>query len=493
MLKPLAGNSLWYLSNARHAYAHRRARRSPGAAQSAWLRRFLRRNARSAYGTQHGYETIRTVEEYQRRVPLVDYEDLQPWIERVLDGEPGVLTTEPVCILEPTSGSSGPTKFIPYTASLLRGFQRAVGAWMFDLFSNVPKMFGGSQYWLLTPATAGFTTSAGGVPIGFESDLDYFSRWDRRFISLAMERIESRAYGFDDWVARTAHELSLRTDLRFISVWSPSLLLLLLDALPCDPLTAWPRLACVSCWTSGESAALIPKLHARLPHAKVQGKGLLATEGVVTIPLEGEAAPVPAWTSHFLEFLDPSGQVSWGDDLRVGETYTVALTTGSGFARYVLGDRVHVVAPGSLEFVGRDRGVSDLVGEKLAESWVREVVEDAQSRFGLRRRPFLMPSDTELQHYVLVVEYLRRARGSAEEVCSFVEARLREAHHYDLCRSLGQLGPLRPLEVVDPAATYLRFSEQLGQRLGDIKPGTLIRRSPGSGRDPLDARRGVYS
>ena len=52
------------------------------------------------------------------------------------------------------------------------------------------------------------------------------------------------------------------------------------------------------------SARFLPELRALFPGVEIQGKGLLATEGVISIPLMGRPAPVPAVTSHFLEFLD---------------------------------------------------------------------------------------------------------------------------------------------------------------------------------------------
>src|SRR6266852_4437688 len=66
-------------------------------------------------------------------------------------GEPNVLTRDPVLLLEPTSGSTGGEKLIPYTASLRREFQRAVAAWIGDLFRQRPAVRRGRAYWSLSP------------------------------------------------------------------------------------------------------------------------------------------------------------------------------------------------------------------------------------------------------------------------------------------------------------------------------------------------------
>ena len=58
-------------------------------------------------------------------MPLARYEDFQTDIERIAAGEPSVLTADKVLLLQPTSGTTGGEKLIPYTASLRREYQRA--------------------------------------------------------------------------------------------------------------------------------------------------------------------------------------------------------------------------------------------------------------------------------------------------------------------------------------------------------------------------------
>ena len=77
--------------------------------------------------------------------------------------------------------------------------------------------------------------------------------------------------------------LTVAGDLELISVWSPTFLLRLIEAIE-DPSSLWPRLRVVSCWASGASKPFADGLAARLPHAHLQPKGLLSTEAVVTVP-----------------------------------------------------------------------------------------------------------------------------------------------------------------------------------------------------------------
>src|SRR5580704_7845901 len=123
-----AAHAAWLASCWAPYRSLRRAQKNPAVAQAALLDRLLRANASSAYGQKFGFGRLRTAREFQSAVPIVGYEEIRPWVERIKAGEQAVLTEEPVLMLEKTSGSSSAAKYIPYTASLRREFQRAVGA-----------------------------------------------------------------------------------------------------------------------------------------------------------------------------------------------------------------------------------------------------------------------------------------------------------------------------------------------------------------------------
>ena len=466
MLRRSAASRLWVRANRQHAHAEEEAFRDPRAAQHAALRRFLDRNADSEYGRRHGYRGIRSIEEFQARVPVVDYHDLEPWIARAVAGEGNVLTTEPVIAVEPTSGSSGGTKLVPITRALLDEFRRGVGAWLYHLFAGRPELLAGSHYWSITPMHASATAIDAAVPVGL-GDLDYFGALSRHCLERLIELPPSEALAsdIDRCVQETARHLATCRDLAFISVWCPSLLILLAEALPAGvtPAAAWPNLAQSSCWTSAHSRRHLPRLRELFPDVPIQGKGLLATEGIVSYPV-WEGPPRLALTSHFLEFLDADGVPHLVDELEVGARYSVLLTTGGGFARYHIGDVVEACGKGRVEFVGREGGVSDLCGEKLTEEFCRTIVEDAAREFGLRSVPFLAPEWGTPPRYLVFVE-----GGDTGAIARWVDRRIRRSYHYDYCRTLGQLGPIEGVPVENVTRRYLRGCESLGQRAGTAK------------------------
>jgi len=473
MIRYLLGNGLWTLANARAYLGYRLAARNPRRAQERILFDFLRRNTNSEYGRQHRYAKIRSVAEFQDAVPIVSYDDLEPWIERIRQGEQNVLTTEPVLMMEKTSGSSGAAKYIPYTASLRHEFQNAIGAWMFDLFTCRPGLLGGGQYWSISPSGRHKEVTPGGVPVGFDDDTEYLGPLERQLVRcvLAVPGDVARIADMEENRRATLEHLLRCRHLRFVSVWNPSFLTILLDRLPegMNPADCWPELQVISCWTSGLATRFLPRLQSLFPRVEIQGKGLLATEGVVSIPLVGRKAPSPAWSSHFLEFADAAGRAKLLDELEVGARYQVILTTGGGLARYSLGDTVLVVAPNAIEFVGRDQ-VSDVCGEKLSEVFVGRILNNVLNRHHRNGFALLAPEWADPPRYLLFLED-QALNGMAREV----EQELRTSAHYDYCRRLGQLGPVEIVPVRNGSELYLRGCEALGQKAGSVKPACLRR------------------
>src|SRR5262249_17293509 len=140
----------------------------------------LQRNRDTDFGRRHGFARITDPHVYQDRVPLSSYPDYTEAIGRIASGERNVLTHDPVLLLEPTSGSTGGEKWIPYTSVLGRPFQRAMAAWIHYLFRHRPGARGGRAYWSISPAFGRARRTPGGIPIGFDDDTAYLGALERR-------------------------------------------------------------------------------------------------------------------------------------------------------------------------------------------------------------------------------------------------------------------------------------------------------------------------
>ena len=72
------------------------------------------------WGMTFGYSSIKNVKDFQERVPISTYEELFPYIERVLKGEPNVLWASKIEWFSKSSGTTNArSKFIPVSPESL--------------------------------------------------------------------------------------------------------------------------------------------------------------------------------------------------------------------------------------------------------------------------------------------------------------------------------------------------------------------------------------
>jgi GH3 auxin-responsive promoter len=513
-----AANALWLAGCLPEAARYRRATSRVRDEQGNVLLRLVRENGSTEFGRRHGFATIANVREYQARVPIRSYDDYEADITLIAAGEQRLLTRDRVRLLEPTSGSTAATKLIPYTQSLQREFQRGIAAWIGDLFTHDPDLMRGQAYWSVSPATLAAARTPADIPIGFDDDSAYVGGWRRGLVQAVMAAPASLRHAADmeTFQYQTLLALVRSSSLRLISIWNPSFLSLILDELPAraDRLLSdlrdtperaralrsalkastrserhavlWPRLRLISCWADGNANAPARALAALFPHARVQPKGLIATEGFVSLPLSGREGSALAVRSHFFEFA-PVGSDGHADErsavlaheLEAGRRYTVIMSTGGGLYRYRLNDVVavtgHLGQCPLIDFAGKLEYVSDWFGEKLHEAHVAAVLRDAFTSAGSPAFAMIAcDRDLAPPAYVAYVESdaddptLAAAAGA-------IETGLRRNFHYDYARLLGQLGPLRAFRAAGAAQVYLATAVGAGRRAGDVKPLALDR------------------
>jgi hypothetical protein len=508
--------------------------------QSALLLPLLHANQDTEFGRAHGFASISSAREYQQRVPLRDYDDYSEWIDRATAGQRNVLTQEPVRLFEPTGGSSGATKLIPYTRALQQEFQRAIRTWIADLFLHDPGLLLGPAYWSVSPLDRAEQRTTGGIPIGFNDDAAYLGGWQQRLVEAALAVPSSIRFvsDIDSFRYLTLRFLVQSLNLRLISVWNPTFLSLMVNCLPqygdelaydlehgsmragialpaaarrmlrrdgrrASALRAslrmptaaqrhqmlWPKLRMISCWADANAAAAPAHIQALFPQARIQAKGLIATEGFVSLPLAGHEGAALAVRSHFMEFLpvDSGGEADSANpqlahELEPGALYSVVLTTGGGLYRYRLHDLVEVRGRihdcPLVRFRGRQGHVSDWFGEKLNEAHVATILQQVFTALALQPAFAMLACDLgpPAPSYVLYIESTAPDK-SLEQAARKIDSCLQENFHYRYARELGQLMRLRVFRAEGAAAIYTARLITNGQRAGDIKPLALDRRN----------------
>ena len=85
----------------------------PYTYQKDLLFSILDENKETEYGKEHGFSDIHSIEEYQERIPIGEYDNFAPYIERMVKGEDNVLVKEHIQHYNKTSGTLGVPKYIP--------------------------------------------------------------------------------------------------------------------------------------------------------------------------------------------------------------------------------------------------------------------------------------------------------------------------------------------------------------------------------------------
>ncbi|RYY35356.1 MAG: GH3 auxin-responsive promoter family protein [Sphingobacteriaceae bacterium] len=88
-------------------------RKNAVALQQKTLQKLIAQAKNTHFGTDHDFAQIKTYADFKKHVPVVDYEELRPYIERVMHGEENVLWPGKPAYLTKTSGTTSGVKYIP--------------------------------------------------------------------------------------------------------------------------------------------------------------------------------------------------------------------------------------------------------------------------------------------------------------------------------------------------------------------------------------------
>ncbi len=365
-------------------------------------------------------------------------------------------TYKRIRFFETTSGSTGNKKLIPYTSELLSSFQNMFLLWIHDLIFHSNIHFESGKFFMSISPRIG------------EDSTD-----DRKYISPLLKLIldpflvsnpsTHSAKTGNEFIKKIATDLREAKDLEAISIWSPTYLLTIIEELsPLNAKELWPRLKLISCWTEAQADRSARRLKEIFPGVLIQSKGLLLTEGPVTIPWTAAGGNIPLITEAVYELYDGERLIPIYDGI-VGKEYVIVMTQKNGFLRYDTKDKVLVTGyyhkVPILVFKGRTGVTVDLAGEKFSEEMIDNIFCDLNENF------LIVPDVRKhIPGYVFLSSYDD----------SDLEKRLLSFHHYRLARELKQLLPLRTIKITNPFIYYRKFLAKEGMSMGNIKESLLV-------------------
>ena len=93
----------------------------PIAAQRNVLQHLVTQAQYTEFGRKYSFSKLFTVKNFKKHIPIHGYEDLQPYIERMMNGEENVLWNTPINWFAKSSGTtSSKSKFIPISEESLK-------------------------------------------------------------------------------------------------------------------------------------------------------------------------------------------------------------------------------------------------------------------------------------------------------------------------------------------------------------------------------------
>ena len=458
----------------------------------------------SARGTdfaqEHNLSDQMDLEAYRNAVPIRTYDELHSFFSRTAQGESGVLTRHAVKQLLVTSGTTGPSKYLPVTAIWEKRVAEAQALWRLGLVKDREEVSRGKVLTLVSPPVEGVLPS--GLPFGSNT-----GRMHARQPWIVRMRYPTPkgVVGLQDPMVRLYCTLrfALQHDVTSITTANPSTILLMARRLeewsddlagdlrdgtlqrgPAASLSpeiqkrlgkktkkhaepsSWKmaqiwNLVSIHCWKGGSASFFLNQFPEALGgDVPVREVGITASEGYFALPLSDEDPGGVAWLgAHLLEFVGEDGQPRWAWELEVGHVYRLIISTTAGLYRYDLGDLVEVVGKvgrlPALRFVRKSASMLNVTGEKVSED---QVLQAAREALGLTCVVGLT-ARIEMCHPPCVevaVEWLPGRQSVDSEVAIALDRALRAANvEYDSKRKSERLGALKVRTL--RSGTYARY------------------------------------
>jgi hypothetical protein len=416
----------------------------PRPVQEALLEGILRHHAATGFGRDHGFDTIHTIEDFRRQLPVASYEYFEPYIARLRRGETAALLADPrIHMFALTSGTTAVRKFIPVTPQYLADYRRSWNIWGLKVFRDHPAVK--MQPILQMSGDPDEFRSESGVPCGAVTGLT--ARMQKRIIRwlysvppcvalikeprakyyatllLSIPRKvgmiiaanpstlinlarsgdqdkESLIRDIHDGTLSRQFDLSadIRADLTRRLRKHPERARQLEEIVSRTgtlyPKDYWPSDCILGNWTGGSVGAYLHHYPRYFGATPVRDIGLIASEGRMTIPLkDGTTAGVLDVTTHYFEFIpeaegdSPQPTVLGAHELKEGATYFILLTTAFGLYRYHIHDLVRVAGFHNntplIEFLSKGAYFSNITGEKLSEYHVTRAMAEVLREMGL--------------------------------------------------------------------------------------------------------------
>lgn len=394
----------------------------PVEVQLEWFNRLITAAANTEWGKKYDYASIENYNDFKSRVPIQEYEDVQPYIDRLIKGEQNLLWPTPVKWFAKSSGTTtDKSKFIPVTKEALEECHYKGGKDLLSIYyHNHPnrKLYKGKHLIVGGSAQINYLSADsyfGDLSAIIIKNLPWWAEirrtptkeiallqdWNEKIEKMAESTINEDVYivaGVPSWTLILFRHILKKTGKKTISEVWPNLELFMhggVSFVPYreqfDEIIGKPDMNYVETYNASEGFFGIQDTTTKDEMLLMLDYGIFYE----FIPLE--------------DFYSEKREAISLEDVETGVNYVLLISTNSGLWRYVMGDTIMFTekTPYRFKITGRTKHYINVFGEELIVDNTDKALAIACERTGAFVReytaaPVFMEGDKAGKHEWLI-------------------------------------------------------------------------------------------
>lgn len=363
--------------------------------QTALFQRLIKDAKNTEFGKTHDFASIQTIKDFQERVPVVTYEQFQPYIQRVINGEKNVLWHSPIKWFAKSSGTTNDkSKFIPVSKETLTECMYRGPRDLMCVFShNNPKtkLFSGKSMVLVGSQKTHELNNQ--IQYG---DVSAVMAINQPFVASIFKAPNLEVALMDDWeqkIERIAEETIGKniTNIGGVPTWMLVLVKRILEKTGKYSLKeVWPNLELYV--HGGVNFEPYKSAFKELidDEQMLYYQTYNASEGFFAYQNENVADDMVLALNNgvFYEFIpagnyeDDNPKTCTLDEVEVGKNYAMVISTNSGLWRYKIGDTIQFtsVFPFKIKVSGRTKHYINAFGEEVIVDNAEQAIAKASKQ-----------------------------------------------------------------------------------------------------------------
>lgn len=436
----------------------------------------------TAFGKDHHFEKIKNFDDFAAHVPIRDYEQLRPYIDRVVSGEEDILWPEKPLYFAKTSGTTSGAKYIPLTKESMpfhiTAARNAILQYIHEtgntdfvtgkmiFLQGSPEMSekNGIKFGRLSGIVAHY------IPAYLQKnrlpswETNCMDDWETKVDAIVEETKNQNMTvisGIPSWVQMYFEKLEAHTGKKIGELFK-NFSLFIYGGVNYEPYRSkFEKLI----GRKVDSIELYPAsegFFAYQDSQKEKGMLLLLNSGIFYEFIE---------TSKFFE--ENPKRLTIGE-VKTGVNYVMIISTNAGLWAYNIGDTIQFTSlkPYRIMVSGRIKHFISAFGEHVIGKEVEEAMNLAMHKFGLSISEFtvapeITPEGNELPYHEWLIEFDQVPENLSEVAqCIDREMQRQNTYYHDLI--VGKV--LQPLKIIPlPSGSFRKYMKSQGKLGGQNK------------------------